>query len=399
MHWRSSILVLPLLGLFFWSTAPIACSETLEEEPLEPLQESPKAAMTGLVASATTVLPLSLSESAFADPANATTIRSALASMSAHTDVLKEYAWGKDPGFAWLARSLGQDVADATAAFDGRRYEEARFRTQRLTSNCVTCHSRLPSANDSDLGGHLLSGVDTSALHPDELAQLQLATRQFDAAAGTYEALLKEPPVSGGVGRLWYFVDYLVLSLRVLGDTERPLPILRVWAASETLPSFMKRDVRAWLSSLEALRAQALPKTASKEEQLARAREMVAKAQDTPGAPSGQQELVNWIGATALLHRVVDGEQSKSPAMAEAWYLLGVAEARIGHSPWLSQPEYYLETAVRTAPETQFAKDALAHLEWHVAVQYTGSGGENVPPEVQAELEKLRGLIDGAAKP
>ena len=399
MHRRSSLLTLSLLSLLSLVAAPVACSETLEDEPLEPLADSPKAAMTGLVASVTTVLPLSLREGAFADPANAVAIRSALASMAAHTGVLQEFAWGKDPGFAWLARSLGQDVADASTAFEARHYEEARFRTQRLTSNCVACHSRLPSGKDSDLGRSLMAGVDTKTLHPDELAQLQLATRQFDAAAGTYEGLLREPPINGAVGRLWYFVDYLVLSVRVLGDTERPLPILRAWAAADGLPAYMKQDVQAWLGTLEELRAAPLPKTATKEEQLARAREMVKRAQGARGAASGQQELVTWIGATALLHEVVDGEQGKSPEMAEAWYLLGLAESRIGHSHWLSQPEYYLETAVRTAPGSVFARDALAHLEWHVAVQYTGSGGEHLPPEVQAQLESLRALVEKARTP
>jgi len=378
---------------------PLACSEEFSDEPLEPVPASAKPAMTGLVAAATTLIPLSLEDGAFADPTNKTRIDGALAGMSSHVELLQRYAWGEDEGARWLARSLGQDVAAAQDAYAARQFEEARFRVQKLTANCVACHSRLPSADDSDLGTALFASVDTSTLHPDELAQLQLATRQFKAAAATYEKLLSAPPRGGDVGRLWYFVDYLVLSIRVLDDRARPLPLLKKQVAAKGLPTFMQRDLEGWLVSLEALQGPLVPPDAAPAALLDKARSLVSESRALDEAPSGQQGLVRWIVASSLLHRYVNLQHEAGPALAEAWYLLGLAEARIGHSSWLSQPEYYLETAVRTAPASRIAKDALAHLEWHVAVQYTGSGGEQIPEDVQAHLDELAQLIAKAATP
>jgi tetratricopeptide (TPR) repeat protein len=378
--------------------APLsACSEPLRDEPLEPLAESPKPAMTGLVGAVTTLLPLTLRDGAFADPAHAAAITNSLGSLADHTTQLQEYAWGQDEGFKWLARSLEQDVEEARAAYARRAYEEASFRVQRLTANCVTCHSRLPSQTDSGLGAQLIKSIDTRTLHPDELAQLQLATRQFDAAAGTYEELLGAAPKAGDVGRLWYFVDYLVVCIRVLGDRARPLPILTRYATSEGLPSFMRRDLQGWLAALQDLQSPApVTDTAAA---MTQSRALIEQAQALEKAAPGQQGLVQWIVASSLLHGVVSARRDPSPQLAEAWYLLGLAEARIGFSPWLSQPEYYLETAVRTAPGSTFAKDALAHLEWHVAVQYTGSGGEQIPADVQAQLNELHALVETASAP
>ncbi len=331
--------------------APLsACSEPLRDEPLEPLAESPKPAMTGLVGAVTTLLPLTLRDGAFADPAHAAAITNSLGSLADHTTQLQEYAWGQDEGFKWLARSLEQDVEEARAAYARRAYEEASFRVQRLTANCVTCHSRLPSQTDSGLGA-----------------------------------------------RLWYFVDYLVVCIRVLGDRARPLPILTRYATSEGLPSFMRRDLQGWLAALQDLQSPApVTDTAAA---MTQSRALIEQAQALEKAAPGQQGLVQWIVASSLLHGVVSARRDPSPQLAEAWYLLGLAEARIGFSPWLSQPEYYLETAVRTAPGSTFAKDALAHLEWHVAVQYTGSGGEQIPADVQAQLNELHALVETASAP
>lgn len=377
----------------------LACTEPPPDlEPELPVREDAKPMMGGLVGSATTLLPLSLKDGGFSDPANQAAISTALRAMDAHVTGLQDYAWGQDEGFAWLSRSLGRDVGDARRAFDARRYDEARFRVQRLTVNCVACHSRLPADQESDLGDRLFASIDTKTMHPDELAQLQQATRQFEAAATTYEGLLKEVPKDQNIARIWYFVDYLVLSVRVLGDLERPKAILAPYVDAKQLPSFVQRDVAAWLSALEDLSKTPVAGDGPREAQLERARGLIKQARTLSGSPSGREGLVHWIVASSLLNRYVEGRPERSAELAEAYWMLGLAEARIGHSPWLSQAEYYLEAAVRAAPETTAAREALALLEWHLAVEYTGSGGERIPADVQAQLDALRTLVEQATR-
>ena len=131
---------------------------------------------------------------------------------------------------------------------------------------------------------------------------------------------------------------------------------------------------------------------------LERARALIARARTLSGSPSGREGLVHWIVASSLLNRYVEGRPERSEDLAEAYWLLGLAEARIGHSPWLSQAEYYLEAAVRSAPASSSAREALAMLEWHLAVEYTGSGGEAIPTDVRANLDALRTLVTEATK-
>jgi hypothetical protein len=85
-----------------------------------------------------------------------------------------------------------------------------------------------------------------------------------------------------------------------------------------------------------------------------------------------------------------------TPESAEAYYLLGVTELRIGSSAWLTEPESYLEAAIRAAPGQPAARQAYVVLEESTLLGYTGSGSAGeLPPEVTRWLAELRRLALG----
>jgi hypothetical protein len=98
------------------------------------------------------------------------------------------------------------------------------------------------------------------------------------------------------------------------------------------------------------------------------------------------------VTASSILHRYVatrsDGEA------AEAYYLLGLIETKVGRSFWLSQAEAMLETSIRLAPGTPTAQRAFALLEDFLVAGYTGSGGTHVPPDIQAKLDELQKIAE-----
>jgi hypothetical protein len=84
------------------------------------------------------------------------------------------------------------------------------------------------------------------------------------------------------------------------------------------------------------------------------------------------------------------------PPLAEAYYLLGVAESYISRTLWISETEFFLETAIRLAPTSGPALQAYAFLEEYVLAQHMGSSGLHLPADVRARLEELRRLVDGS---
>jgi hypothetical protein len=107
--------------------------------------------------------------------------------------------------------------------------------------------------------------------------------------------------------------------------------------------------------------------------------------------PADRAGLVHDLVASGLLHRRVSALGAPTPQSAEAYYLLGVTELRIGSSYWLTEPESYLEAAIRAAPGSAPARQAYVVLEESTLTGYTGSGGAGeLPPEVASWLAELR---------
>jgi hypothetical protein len=97
--------------------------------------------------------------------------------------------------------------------------------------------------------------------------------------------------------------------------------------------------------------------------------------------------------ASGLLHRWVTRLGAPTAASADAYYLLGVTELRIGSTYWLTEPESYLEAAIRAAPGAPVARNAYIVLEEATWLGYTGGGSpDELPPEVAQWLDRLRRL-------
>ena len=239
-----------------------------------------------------------------------------------------------------------------------------------------------------------------------ERAQLQMATRQFDAALQTYEELFKSSGSrTSEIVMMDGFVDYLKLCIRVKQDVARPIPVLEGMLKRPDLPKFASLQLSQWIASLRQL-SKRHDKAGS---ELPSARKLISDAQRASEFPMDRGRLVDFIYASRLLNSYIQKKdpgaaalekrfspatvQSPRPDLAEAYYLLGVTESMIGRSYWLSQTEFYLETAVRSAPHSKYADKAFAFLEEQVLVEFSGSSGTNVPEDMQKTLDDLRKLM------
>jgi hypothetical protein len=175
--------------------------------------------------------------------------------------------------------------------------------------------------------------------------------------------------------------------VRVQNDPARALRTFSALAKRKDLPPALRENVAAWIASLRELQ-----RRSASGPPLAQARALLAEAQDTARHPDDRSALVLYLAASGILYRMTDGEPSR-PELGEACYLLGVIESRIGRSFWLSQTEFFLEQAIRLAPQRPFANDALELLEEFLISGNTGAEGSEVPPEVRARLDELRGLV------
>lgn len=355
---------------------------------VEPLAPTTRETMDGIFEAVSDLLPLSLDEARFADPARRPQIEAALEVLAQSSVQLEQHSELRSEGFGYLSRSMSTDVAAIQTHYAAERYAEARFLLNVLTETCMACHSRLPTSHEFQLSDRLLSRTELDILSPKEKARLQVATRQFQAALATYEAIFEDPSMPPSQMDLGgHFVDYLTVSIRVLGDYARPIPVLERVGRRPDTSTYLRRHIEGWVRALEDLRSRERPPSGIED-----GRKLIDKARDASEFPSDRDGLVYDLAASGVLHRYVESAAPGSPARAEAYYLLGVAESRSRHNYWLSETEHYLETAIRLSPRSPYARKAYALLEEFTIFGYTGSAGTSVPPEVQAKLDELRAL-------
>jgi hypothetical protein len=338
------------------------------------------------------LFPLSLEEERFRDPELRDRILASLALLENSSGDLANHGQERGASFAFLSRSLSIDARDVHTRYEEGHLREARFLVQQLVETCVACHSRLPSEQSSDLSSQFASDLEEAHLPLDQRAKLEYATRQFDRGLVTYEELLLSPEFSPTtLDLMGHIDDYLELSIRVRGEYERPARTLQSFSRRNEISPALAGEVKHWIRSLRELGARKPAPRALEE-----ARQLMEDASDAQRFRDERDALVYYLQAGSVLHRYLEGQPKNLDDLAAAYYMLGVIETRVGQSFWLSQAEVFLESAIRTAPSSDVAEKSYDLLEEFLVAGYTGSGGVQVPPDIQAKLDELRRIVDEA---
>jgi len=341
--------------------------------------------MGGIFDAMRVLLPLSLEAEGFEDPQNQSRVAEALEILDRHSSALSQHGASRDAAFAHLSRSLSINVRDLRLRYGAGHRREARYLVQTLTETCVACHSRLP-ATSAPRSEAFVRDIAASELPLEQRAKLAYATRQFEAALGLYEEMLSSQQLSATeIDMGSHLDDYLELVIRVQRDPERARAALKRFSQRDDLSSALAQEVRSWLAGLARIASKPRP-----EDRLAAARALVNASEKNVDE---RIRLVEHLEASGLLHRMLEGTLEHNQR-AEAYYLLGVIEMRIGRAYWLSQAEAYLETAIRLAPGERVARDAYERLHTYVLAGFTDSGGEYAPPDLKEKLDLLRQIAE-----
>ena len=250
--------------------------------------------------------------------------------------------------FGYVAGSMARDLSEIHERFQRGATSEARFLLHQVVENCSTCHMKLPDPGHAPKTEQFFKDVEISKLSPFEQARLKVALRQFEDAAKSWEELFTTWANPSEIFAMDALVDYLKVSIRVLGNPKRAQNMLTSLSAKAAIPKFLKREIQGWRDSLAKI-----DKDFQKPGlELNRARKYMQNAKRNMEYPLDRVGVVDFIAASALLNRFVDSGKATNDQQAEAYFLLGNCESLIGRSAWLSQGEYYYEAAIRTAPRS-----------------------------------------------
>lgn len=350
------------------------------------------------------LIPLSLDESTWADPDAQPKIRAALDRLEQAATALEQHGRRREAGFNELALNLERDLREVGEHYRIGAFEEARFFLTGSLQSCVACHVRLPSDRTFPFADQLIDQVEVKALDPRERAWLYVTVRKFDAALAAWEGLMTDPKISpaeldaGGS-----LVDYLNVVLRVRTDIPRARKALAKLAARKDVPLYLSERLQSWRTALDALDPASFRPGAPNA--LAKGTELAIEAGQIAQGPFGRDGLVQDLASASLLVRWLEEDRARRERVtrnptaqeradtAQAYYWLGVVEARSLDGFWVNLSERHLESAIRADPKGPYARKAYARLEETQFLGYGGASGNELPADVVTNLRELRELI------
>jgi tetratricopeptide (TPR) repeat protein len=325
---------------------------------------------------------------------NSEEVQQRLASLADSARMIEQHAQNRPSSFGLISRSFEDSVSRLVSYYDASQPEYSIYYLLDITRNCVACHSRLPDGTSYPLGEELLDSVNLDALNPTEVAQLEVAVRQFDQARITWESLFTDRELDPV-----YFdfedaiIDYLMLNLRVFRDVARPARTLNQLLTRDDVPYYLQRHFNLWIAHLSELRG-----WVEGEPVLAEVRDLYRRSNELTNIPVSRDRVVYDVVISSLLNRLVESDAELTAGeLSELWYMLGVIELRLARrSVSLPEAELYFESAIREAPETDTARRAYALLEEYTIYSLDQFiGGLNEGPVPLRELGELIGVDGG----
>lgn len=307
------------------------------------------------------LLPLSVRDAERATSWDRELIDDKLKVLQQASDELVANAQGKDAEFRLLARSFDETTRDITNSFRETWPSYAYFSLMELTQHCVACHSRLPSAAQAVFGQRLMARIDTADFDPSELAQLHVATRQFDAAEGVLERKLLSPKEDAiDLDNAGVLLDYLNIVLVVRQDAKRASALLTRFADRPDAPRYLRERLATWQQNLKTLAP-----VLTAEPSLAAAHELFTQADGMTRAPRGRERAIHDLVAASQLQRyIAQHPDASGNEIADAYYMLGIIALRT-IEPKYSVPEMELlfASSIRAAPQGPHARESYNLLE------------------------------------
>ena len=382
--------------MFFCATvstvSPLTTQAQPTKNPATVKQTTVFEQMSAVYSSYSELLRLLATKEQFFDPKNEKRISELLAKISSEFARLKtSTAKNQEPGFRASLDLVQEGLKDGAERYAEGKTDYAYWRLRTISESCSSCHTRFqmraPLMGVDPLVGAKLSNFDR--------AEFYLATQQYDEAETAYLKVIGDP--KGKSKKTAALRKLLVIYTRVENNPQKALKNFEALRESGQLSGFERELVQGWIVSLQNWQNESNTSTESSVE---RAKRLIREAIRGEDPVWGSQQAVDLLRATALLHQELDKPSSQASAInrGELLYLLGLAYSELSQFFPSSLAELFLQEAIKESPETPNSRAAFRKYKALITVNYTGSSGTHIPPEVDKELTSYYNLAYGIKK-
>lgn len=290
------------------------------------------------------------------------------------------------PSFNASLDIIADRLDDANARFKQGSKGYSFWRLKNVGNYCLTCHSNFSSSQQFKSTAARVAGLNSS-----EQAEFYLATRQYDKAL---PLLFKS--ISAATNprqRMSRLRNWLVVLIRGFSDPALALTELNKINNAIPLTPFEREEISGFIGSLERWQKEGN----STVPPLKKAENLIRQALGMNDPLSGRRGAVELLRATAILHDLLlDSDPQILDQRGHILYLLGLSYSRLPLYFVNELPDMFLEQCIKEFPNTKDARECFRLYSNNVQVGFTGSGGTDIPEDVEQRLAEFYSLAYGS---
>lgn len=329
----------------------------------------------------------------FLDKKNETVIKEKLKDLDNIFKVAKHETILKHDLFAPSYALVTENVNESVKAFNAGKKSYAHWTLQELTTLCLDCHTRLPDSYSSSFQSGELQIEEKKFKDPFALGMTQLIVRRYVDAKNSFTRDIQDKLIKKDVANLIEpFQQILLIETKILKDPSSMIMIIDSYLKKEIIPQSTKDILTQWKKRLAHWQKEkSILKGLENEQELKLfLNQKLAPLKRMNVYEEGHK--VDLLLSSGILANYFFINQD-TPLAPEISYWMGWIEKRLKRENFFGSGDYFLKQCIRKYPKHPIAKECFNEYKESVEFDFSGSGGTNIPPEVEEEIQELYKLV------
>lgn len=288
---------------------------------------------------------------------------------------------------------VNENLDESLTAFKKGNKDYSHWRLKQLTSACIDCHTRLPTALASSFEMGEIAINPTKYKNSYNLGIAQLIVRRYSDAKASFTKNIDERIIKNDLKDLIEpFKQILLIDAKVLKDPKDMGVFVEHYLGKKQTPDEIKVTLNKWKQRLKIWegRKKATDSLSNDSEIKKFIRDYVAPLR-TDSYLSEEYDVDALIISGAISNYLFNNPQTKLAPELNFW--IGWAEKMLKRDNFFGSGDLFLKQCIQRYPTDAFAKECYKEYKESVEFEFSGSRGTDIPPEVQHELDRLQKLI------
>jgi len=299
----------------------------------------------------------------------------------------------KEDLFAPSYALINENISGNLEAFKSGKKDYARWRLKEVTPLCLDCHTRLPTSHASSFQSGELTIDKSKFENVYNLGIAQLIVRRYADAKDSFIRSIQDKLIKQEMAEMILpFKQVMLIEAKVLKSPENLTAFFNEYVNKKNLPEDVRSSVVEWAKRVEHWKGNKLLSEGLKDDKIVKAfiEKELAPLKKKAFYSGGYD--VDLLIASGLLSNYFF-ENPTSPLAPEINFWLGWSEKYLKRENFFGSGDLFLKQCIKRYPANPVARMCLDEYKDSVEFEFSGSGGTNIPKDIQNELDGLEKII------